>query len=69
MNVNAINNKVARFNGNSYRLIAVNLWGKTLLSAECTFGPNKGQTINNLNADRTKAGHAIKQAVKLGLLS
>lgn len=63
------NNKIARVNGNSYRIISANLWGKTLLSAECTFGPNKGQTINNLNSDRTKVGRAIKNAIKLGLLS
>ncbi len=63
------NNKIARINGNSYRIISATLWGKTLLSAECTFGPNKGHTINNLNADRTKVGRGLKTAIKLGLLS
>ena len=63
------NNKIARFNGNAYRIIAANLWGKQLLSAECTSGPSRGHTINNLNADRTKVGRGLKNAIKLGLLS
>jgi hypothetical protein len=62
-----MNNKIVRLSGNVYRIITANLWGKTLLSAECVYG--NGPTINNLNVDRTKVGRAIKQAIKLGLVS
>lgn len=69
MNATSLNGKTVRFNGNVYRLIAASLFGKLLLSADCVYGPNKGQSINNLNADRTKVGRGLKNSIKLGLVS
>ena len=43
--------------------------GKTLLSAECTFGPEKGSNIFNLNSARTKRALQLKNLIKMGLVS
>jgi len=65
-----MNNKIIRTEANVYRLTQATLGGKPLpLSAECVFGPEKGQVIFNLNKSRSRRAGILRNAVKLGLVS
>ena len=64
-----MNNKTVRINGSVYRLITATLGKSVLMSAECFAGPDKGNTILNLNKSRSNTAKAIKNCVRLGLVS
>lgn len=65
-----MNNKIVRTESNVYRLTAATLAGRPLpISAECVFGPEKGQVIFNLNKSRSHRASLIRVSIKNGLVS
>jgi hypothetical protein len=68
MNEQIHHNKVVRNNGQTYRIIAFKLGKAVLVDAECVFGPDKGQ-VYNLRKSKTNVAAAIRQSLKLNLVS
>jgi len=64
-----VNNKIARIEGNIYRLTSATLGNRVLLSAECVMGKEKGKTLWNLNGSREPRANQIRNLIKLGLVS
>ena len=65
-----MNNQIIRTESNIYRITQGTLAGKPLpISAECVFGPEKGQIFFNLNKSRSRRAKLLKVSLKLGLVS
>jgi hypothetical protein len=64
-----VHNRIVRTEGNIYRLIAATVGGNLLVSAECTLGPEKGQSILQLNNARSPRANNIRNLIRMGLIS
>jgi len=71
MNPTNLHGKVVRNNGSVFRLSAYKFGRATLMSAEGTYGPEKGVVydLNCAHPDRSKTALALKSAIKMGLVS
>lgn len=62
------NGKIARVNGNTWRITSVSLIGRILADVECVAGFHKGERLN-LVRGRCATVKAIRNLIELGLLS
>jgi hypothetical protein len=60
--------RVVHENGNQWLITASTLGARTLVDADCIFGPDKGQFIN-LIASRSNQSKTIRQNIGMNLIS
>jgi hypothetical protein len=71
MNETSLQNQIIRNNGSIYRLSAYKFGRSTLISAEGTYGPDKGKVydLRCAHPSKSKIADELRSALKLGLVS
>lgn len=71
MKPTSLHGQIVRHNGSVFRLSAYQFGRATLISAEGTFGPEKGKVydLRCAHPDRSNTANALRNCVKLNLVS